>query len=429
MSLSHVRRVGLFVLFFLPRIVTAQSDGTDDWNAPLISLHIAGSQVFASNTIGIFRAELETRQWQKLNLPDDIPLGGRFGDVPEGSGMLLYLASREFSPSDSEGTCGLYLSPDAGATWSLISSESNYSAALLLPNGYLFAVKRLKSTSRTRSTVHVSQDLGRTWRDITGKSGNVTAIFPDPDHPSQICLGASSVRAYVLHADDEQYDWTWTRAWEWHPEYAQTTRFFSRGLHSQTLLYILQATLNNYFHYGFDDRVCIDALDLAADRPRISVGQGQPVLVPVTIRFLEDLRVKRWHREDQTFPNSPEVTSTTVTLLDSPTSSDLWGIRVDFRGERTAKSANATELFDNSRDRDATRRQILDSATWNEISLTASTPYRRELDLNRLHDFSKPGTYTVQLSYDNSGVADRNKGHWIGGFSSPVFEVEITEKP
>lgn len=428
MSLSRIGRVLLFVLFWLPRIVAAQSEGTDDWNAPLISLHIAGSQVFASNNTGIFRAELKTRQWQKLHLPDDIPLGGKFGDVPEVSGMMLYFASRAVGAPVGGFNYGLYLSPDAGATWSLISRDGRYGAAVLLPNGYLFAAKSLGSFSQIKGSIHVSQDMGRTWRDITGNSGNVNVIFPDPDHPSQICMGVDST---ILQADDEQYDWKRIRKREWHPEFAQTTRFFSRRHHSQTSLYMLQATLNNYFQHSFDDQVWIPALDLTTDLPRVSFTQGQSVTVPITIRFLEDLRVYRWHREHHSpsFRNSPETLSTVVRLLDSPTSNDLWGIRIDFHGERTAKSANATELGYNSRDREATRRQILDSATWNEISLTASTPYRRDLDLSRLYDFSRPGTYTVQLNYDNSWVAERQKGHWIGGFSSPVFEIEITEKP
>jgi hypothetical protein len=269
--------------------------------------------------------------------------------------------------------------------------------------------------------------MGRSWRDITGKTGYVGAIFPDPDHPGQICL---RVESRVLQADDEQYHWKSMHRREWHPEHAQTTRFFSRSFSTQTSLYVLQATLNNYFHYEFANRASIPALDLKTDASRISVTQGQPVLVPITIRFLQDLRVYHWLWEQRSpsFEDSPEPTLKTVKLLDSPSSNDLWGIRIDFDGQRTAKQSRSSELVDNSKDRDATQQQILESATWNDITLSATTPYRRRLDLSRLHDFSRPGTYTVQLTYDNYGVAERSKGYWVGSFSSPVFEVVVGEK-
>jgi hypothetical protein len=291
MVLSCPSRVAVFVLCLLHGILPAQSEGTDDWNAPLVSLHTSGSYVFASNRVGIFRAELETRQWQQLSLPSGVPLGGKFGDVPEGSEILLYIASRSFGSPVGENNYGLYLSPDAGATWSLISKDGRYGAAILLPNGSLFAAKSMGSFSQIRSSVHVSKDMGRSWRDITGKTGYVGAIFPDPDHPGQICL---RVESRVLQADDEQYHWKSMHRREWHPEHAQTTRFFSRSFSTQTSLYVLQATLNNYFHYEFANRASIPALDLKTDASRISVTQGQPVLVPITIRFLQDLRVYHW---------------------------------------------------------------------------------------------------------------------------------------
>lgn len=35
------------------------------------------------------------------------------------------------------------------------------------------------------------------------------------------------------------------------------------------------------------------------------------------------------------------------------------------------------------------------------------------------------GTYRVQLGYGSS-IADRDKGDWLGGFRSPVFEIRIS---
>ena len=42
-------------------------------------------------------------------------------------------------------------------------------------------------------------------------------------------------------------------------------------------------------------------------------------------------------------------------------------------------------------------------------------------------DFSKPGTYRVQLLYYNERIADRNRGDWVGQFSSPVVEIKLVQ--
>ena len=127
------------------------------------------------------------------------------------------------------------------------------------------------------------------------------------------------------------------------------------------------------------------------------------------------------HLQDTTL----EPTPTTVTLIDSPSSCGLWGIRVDFQGQRTAKPAKASDDAYHAKDRETVRPRLLHETTWNDISLTSSTPYHRKIDLTRLHEFAAKGTYRVQLTYDNGWLADRDKGHWIGSFSSPVFEVVV----
>jgi len=58
--------------------------------------------------------------------------------------------------------------------------------------------------------------------------------------------------------------------------------------------------------------------------------------------------------------------------------------------------------------------------------LTHRQSYKRSLDLSAMCDFSKPGTYRVQLLYDDGWLADRNKGDWQGHFRSPVFEIKIS---
>ena len=51
--------------------------------------------------------------------------------------------------------------------------------------------------------------------------------------------------------------------------------------------------------------------------------------------------------------------------------------------------------------------------------------YKRTSNLSEMCDFSKPGTYRVQLIYDNTRIADKDKGAWVGLFSGPVFEINV----
>jgi len=410
-------------------VAAAEPEATSNMNAPVVSVVRQETDVFASNKAGVFRANLESRQWRKLDLPAGMPLGGRFAKVPNESAMVLYVASNSFGRSAAEGKYGVYASSDAGETWSLLSENDDYGSVLLLPNGSLFAVTNPLNLNGP-SHVHLSKDMGKTWRDITGKSfGSVFDLFPDPDHPNQVCLRVSSTRGYILQAGDERYLWNATRDWEWHPERFRTTEFFQRGYSTQTTLYMLAATLNNYFQYDFGDRTAIPSFELSSDESRIAVAPGREVVVPITIRFREDDAYRGWLWEERraTGFRNPEPTPTTVTLIDSPSSYALWGIRVEFQGQRTAKRARASDDIYRAQDRDAVRQRLLSETNWNEIPLTSSLPYRRQLDLTRLHDFAAKGTYRVQLTYDNSWLADRDTGHWVGTFSSPVFEVIVGE--
>ena len=300
MDTSTFRHVAFALSVAIPGVVSAaQPEAITHWNAPFVSVLRQKTDVFASNKVGVFRANLESRQWHKLDLPVSMPLGGRFAKVPTESAMILYVASGRFDGSASEGTYGVYSSRDAGETWSLLSENDDYGAVLLLPNGSLFAVTN-PGNFNGPSRVHVSRDMGKTWQDITGESfGGVFDIFPDPDHPNQVCLKLSSIREYILQADDERYLWKGTRAWGWHAELFRTTEFFERGYSTQTTGYMLGATLNNYFQYDFGDCAAIPSFDLSPDEPQIVVAQGQAIVVPITIRFHEDAALRRWFWEDR----------------------------------------------------------------------------------------------------------------------------------
>ncbi|WP_442506136.1 hypothetical protein SH528x_004964 [Novipirellula sp. SH528] len=406
----------------------AQQEEAYDMNTPFESVLRQRTDVFASNVAGLFRADMKSGQWHKLRLPAGMPPGGRFAKVPKESDTLLYVVSDRFGRSKGEGTYGIYASRDAGEIWSLLSENCDYGPVLLLPNGSLFAVTNPTSTNGP-TQVHMSKDMGKTWRNISGNSGGIFDIFPDPDHPNQICLRISSIREYILQADDERYLWNSIVRFRWSQERLCTTEFFTRNYsHSFRPPPMLTATLNNYFQYDFGDSPEILAVDLLSDDPRINVAQGEEVVIPITIRLHEDVASRQWHWENR-HPNrsgGTAPTPTTMKLIDSLSSSAAWGIRVEFQGQRVAKSAKASEI-NSAKDRDSARQRLLSESTWTDITLTKASPFHRNLDITELHDFSAKGIYRVQLTYDDRWLAGNDSGHWLGTFTSPVFQVVVKD--
>ncbi len=402
-----------------------QPEAARQANAPLISVARRTTEVFASNKYGVFRANLESRQWGQLKLPAGMPLGGRFAKSPTESTILLYVASNRSGGSGGEEQYGVYASRDSGESWNLQSERVDYGPVLLLPNESLFAITNpLGNYGDGPNHILQSKDMGKTWQDITGKRfGWIHGVFPDPDHPNQVCLNVfNNIRGIILQADDNRYDGKANHEWIWNSERSRTTDFFNRHYSRRPNL---SATLNNYFQYDFGDREAIPSLDLSTDEPRITVAKGMAVEVPITIRFYEDAAARRWRLEQRPARDPRGLEPTPTALIDSPSSWGLWGIRVEFQGQRTAKSAKVTDDINRAKDREAVRQRILGDTTWNVIPVTTTRPYRRKVDLSQLHDFTAPGTYKVQLTYDNHSLADRNKGHWVGSFSSPVFEVVV----
>jgi hypothetical protein len=278
-----------------------------------------------------------------------------------------------------------------------------------------------------KSLIETSRDGGKTWRDITGNSfGYVSAIFSDPDHPGLVCLETNSIRNYILQAEDQRYLWKPIRSWVWSEEHP-SSKVFGRAYWttaSNNPLYMFRATLRNYFDYDFGSRSFIGAIDLTADQERFVFRKGEAVVVPITIRFLDESNLVR------------------EKLVDHPTNFGIWGLNVEFGRESKSREPSISKQMAQIREDDFAarirgepgRRQELEAAFvrslkedagWKVVDLTAAQPYRRTLDIGKLHDFSKAGNYYVQLVHDNTSIADRSNGQWVGRFSSAIFTITI----
>ena len=277
------------------------------------------------------------------------------------------------------------------------------------------------------SRVHQSNDIGQTWSDITGDSfGMILDVFPDPDHPELVCLRVNSIRGYVMQAEDQDYHWNPIVEWEWHPEVRQTTGFFDGLYTTQTTAHTLVASMENYFDYDFGVETSLCAFEISPVRKRFEFGAGEPVSIPLTLAFRENLPVQSVYRR-QRGSEGPEPTPAVIRMLDDSESIDMWGMRIEFDDQREAKRTDACESVYNSRQREEARAAVRAQDRWQVFALSAAEPYQRTVDLSGLHSFSRPGTYRVQLFYDNGWVAERARGEWIGSFTSSVFEVVITE--
>ena len=232
------------------------------------------------------------------------------------------------------------------------------------------------------------------------------------------------------------------RSWDWHPERAEKVPFgrsYSTSA-SRNPLYMFSATLRNYFEHDFGNKTQIPAIDLRADQERFTFRSGERVVVPITVRFLEDMRVREWRRKQG--QTTGELKPIVEGIIDHPTNLGLWGVRVELLGERAFKQPAISAAFDQISERDFAARirgepgfqaeeekklvaAFESEPGWSSVEFSAAVPYQRMLDIGSIYDFTQPGDYRVQIDYESTRRANRSKGEWVGSFSSPVFGIKI----
>ncbi len=140
-----------------------------------------------------------------------MPANGTFAGEPDGSSLVFYMASRSDRDKKPRGNhrYGLYLSRDDGATWELVSERDDFGPSVLLPDGGLFATTGYRSPINRGDRLLRSADLGKTWGDITGRTGVlIHDIKPDPDHPGLIRVHGNARHGGVIFLQaDENSEW------------------------------------------------------------------------------------------------------------------------------------------------------------------------------------------------------------------------------
>jgi len=379
--------------------------------APFLSVARTGGYVVAMNSNGFYRTSFSKHDWQRLSVPRGMTPYRQFS-VSEANSNVVYFCAT----TNSTNGC-LYASKDAGATWKLVSDKYGFEVAHQNRDGRLYAIIWQNipgSTNAIQTKLIMSENGGRAWKDI---SGNIFAqmlnLFSDPKHPNRICVGAWGIRAYVFEAVDDDYSkWTGNREWEWRTRLEKTDDDYLRNLDyysgSGTIAYTLVANLQNYFDYDFGDSPYLPAFTIDVDTNHLEFSVGQKVQVPVAVNFRPDYG--------------------TVKLVDALNTAEFWGLQCLRPDGKRVYGLGQTNQVSEGNDSKKMKQRIDDDTGFGVFELSATHSYRRTVTLDKLADFSQPGTYRMRLEYTDQGwgwEGETQNGIWGRNFYSPIFIVTI----
>ncbi len=402
-------------------------------NTKLTAVSKREAYVFASTPDGLFRAPIATKRWEHLNTPPEMPLNGKFASQPVTSPLILYFArgkSDKNAPKPLNN--GLYQSQNNGQTWERISGRGDLESVLHHPSGMLYATAGAFPNLQGNFILR-SEDMGKSWRDITGNaSGALSGVIPDPYHPGLVLVQGWSGRSYLWEAEDENFHWKAKPGWRTVRPKPQKHLFFERTSASSNRYHTYRATLKNYFDYDFGNFTEVHALEVVPLKNHYEFARGERIVVPVRVVFHFDGDIL-W-RERRTAAEKgqpfPRLIAPEEKLVDQPGGIDFWGLRVE-RGDIQIEKRPAerrivsASVEDTKNGKNATKLNLPDPATYKTFKLTPTSPYERNLELNRFADFSEPGDYRVQILYDSASYPDGLERVWDGRFTSPVFTIVI----
>lgn len=385
----------------------------------------AGDYVVAVSSNGFYRTQASTKNWERVSVPRGMSVQGQFVTSQTDSNSVFYW------PLAFENKGGLYISHDAGSTWSLTCGDYSFQSVYPNKDGKIYAIvlkgftskssdlvwKKEGSNQAIRWLILLSENQGRSWKNITANIGagvQLISIFSDPTSLKRVCVVGNSIRNYIFEPIDDNYSkWNSTREWEWRKDSKTDDEFLRGGYSTGNILYMLNARLSNYFDYDFGSAAQLPAFEISVETNHLVFGSEDKIEIPVTIKFRE-----------------PGVT---VKLPDTTNGEEMWSIQmITPSGERLRSGAKVNRLGRAVTEVLRQQYRALPDFKIAEVSVTNS--YSRTIALSHLSDFSKPGEYRFRLGYSSSGWAweqSEHEGHgiktdiWDGSFCSAIFTLTI----
>lgn len=205
---------------YSPQYLTCTIDPPAQINEEILYEAHSQNFSFAFTQAGVYRKELVSDKWSLLNCPLPIESGHYIRITPHSDNLVSFPGN------------GLYLSSDAGLTWTVIYSNISFNAAFINKENILYVVAtpptnyldfkelyryiRLRYygiTPNDRDKVLMSKDFGKTWSDITGNipAGiRINRIDEDMYNSNSVCLEGWAVRQYsfqVASSNFGNYNW------------------------------------------------------------------------------------------------------------------------------------------------------------------------------------------------------------------------------
>lgn len=367
--------------------------------------------VFVTTKLAIYRGSWVLRKWESVAPGNEMPAGGMLAEEPRNAKDIYYFAGESMADLVSlpGRKSGIFRSSDEGKTWTLVCNDKGVIDVCVLPNHLVYCLTRRSDANAgdkpnsDRAAILRSRDHGKSWEDIThGASGMILRIFPDPDNPYLIALLVNNVRPGIIQSLSNDYKWergvsTFVFS---NRKNLTAAEFFARCYQPQDDAYVDSATLDNYFGRAFWSEVTIPAFDIAADCPSYVFPKSGSREVGIEVSF-------------ETYGNP------TVTLLDDGSDvTTFWSAKVI-----DPTHAQYVTIKDQSRGSPTTGPAV--NARWHTFDLSRGRPYRRLVDLSKLADFTAPGRYTVQLTYDDTGYKVP-QAVWHGRFDGETFTVVVS---
>jgi hypothetical protein len=378
--------------------------------------------VLAATQKGLFRGSLSKKQWEQVSFPTDPSTLTLFGDNPS-SNLLTAILPRKGWDSKTQKAIqiknpGLYLSRDQGKTWQLQSNAEEFLQVLQVGEKLFATVRRdPPSGSYDNGVVMVSEDQGKTWRDLTTPASRAWRILPDPDHPGLICLQVTGIRMYIYQADDENYKWKQYREWDWPSKPKQKVApqvLWGRVELGHFPIYF--STLKNYFAHDFGDGIFLPGLTLSPRVAKYRFASNAPKKV--------DIDVKLTAQDDS------------IEFLDNKKNHDFWWVEVRQPSGEITRSEKYEgplgEHYGSKPKRVQAAKEYRQSHPVSKTRLKTGSVYTRSLDLEDFIRQIEPGTYYVRVFY-NSGWS-MTKTNWdmktdhefCGEVASEEFQVQIS---